>query len=222
MADKKTYAIYLIVSPELKMYVGMTHDINQRFGKYKGLARKNKNTSQRLLTESLALYDWDDHDTSILRSAIPTKAEAFVWERYYIHKLSTFLTDHGLNLTRGGDGVDNWTADRREEQRDRMRTLTEDGENPLHSKMSKNKALAACRTEEYRANHSEIMAAIYADKDGTYNDTPVKQMTLEGYVVDTFKSFKKAADATGSRATKISDCVNGRRKTHNGYLWERA
>ena len=197
------------------MYVGMTHDASKRFDTYRRVASRKKETDQRLLSDSLARYGWDDHEVSILRSAIPTKSEAFVWERYYINKLDTFLTTHGLNLTRGGGGVDNWTADRRKEHARLMRFL-------MSTNVERQDRMrATCRSEAYRASHSEIMAAVYAAKDNHHFDTPVLQKSLDGQHIATYDSIRKAADATGSRADKISACMNGRRQTHNGYLWER-
>lgn len=214
MADKKTFSIYLIVSPELKMYVGMTHDVSRRFAEYKKIARLKKKTAQRELADSLIKYGWDTHDASILRSAIPSKREAYVWERYYIHTLNTFLTDHGLNLTRGGEGVDNWTPERRESHAEYMRALM------LRGGGRQDKMRDTCQSEKYRAEHSELMSAIYADKEEHHLDRRVVQRALDGEYLSTYDSFRKAAEATGSRATKISDCANGRRKTHNGYRWE--
>lgn len=222
MADKKTFSIYLIVSPELKMYVGMTHDVSRRFAEYKKIAASAADNAQRELSTSLRLYGWDAHETSILRSAISSRSEAFVWERYYIHKLDTFLTDHGLNLTRGGDGVDNWTDERREEHAESMREMMLGGSNPMRNPKHVETMRKACRAEEYRTNHSEIMAKIYADKETHHLDLAVVQKALDGEYLATYESIRKAAEATGSRTTKISDCINGRRKTHNGYLWEKA
>jgi group I intron endonuclease len=202
-------------------YVGATRDLKTRFASYAKIAKSKKKNKQRILAASLRKYGWAAHKKRIIREEVCTWEVAQEWERFYIFHLKTFKTDTGMNLTRGGEGLDNWTDEMRKAQSDKMQAITAKGKNPLHTKKAKKKAIKACRSEAYRANHSEIMAAVYAAKDNHHFDTPVLQKSLDGQHLTTYDSLRKAADATGSRADKISACINGRRQTHNGYLWER-
>lgn len=53
------------------------------------------------------------------------------------------------------------------------------------------------------------------------NKRKVGMYDLNGNLLKVFISQKEAAEETNSIASKISLVVNGKRKTHNGYIWKR-
>lgn len=50
---------------------------------------------------------------------------------------------------------------------------------------------------------------------------PVIQMSLDGKIIKEFLSLMDAERATGIGSGRISNCVNGRKKTAGGYIWQR-
>lgn len=49
----------------------------------------------------------------------------------------------------------------------------------------------------------------------------VGQYTIDGVLVEKFKSYSEVERKTGYRAERISDCCNGRIKTYRGYIWKK-
>lgn len=48
----------------------------------------------------------------------------------------------------------------------------------------------------------------------------VSQYSIEGNFIKTYNSEEQAAKETNSKARGISNCVRGRQKTHNGFIWK--
>ena len=92
--------IYKITSPKMRMYVGQSVDIEKRRGEYNRLMNCK---GQLRLYNSLKKYGWKNHKFEIIH--LCKESELNKLEIYYIDLLQTFNTFHGLNLTRGGDGV---------------------------------------------------------------------------------------------------------------------
>ena len=88
--------IYKIISPSSKIYIGQTRNFNKRIEFYRNLRCKK----QSKLFNSLKKYGYENHKIEILE--ICEIAELNDKECYYIKKLNTFETSHGLNLTSGG------------------------------------------------------------------------------------------------------------------------
>jgi len=55
---------------------------------------------------------------------------------------------------------------------------------------------------------------------GSLNKIPVSQKTLSGEFIKKFSSITKASNYTGIKRHQISWCLNGKRKSVNGFLWE--
>lgn len=51
---------------------------------------------------------------------------------------------------------------------------------------------------------------------------PVDQFTLDGWYLNTFISIREAADKTNSLAPLITNCINGKKNKHNGFIWREA
>ena len=49
----------------------------------------------------------------------------------------------------------------------------------------------------------------------------VAQYSLNGELLEVFNSQGEAAEKTNSTQGGISDCIRGRIKTHNGYIWKK-
>ena len=89
--------IYKITSPTNKIYIGQSINIKRRIARYKCLDCKN----QYKLHNSLLKYGWDLHIFEIICECNDDILNEL--EKYYIKYYDTFDTEHGLNLTDGGD-----------------------------------------------------------------------------------------------------------------------
>lgn len=91
--------VYKIISPSNKIYIGKTKNIRKRFLKYSNLICKQ----QVKLFNSFVKYGFENHNVEILflseDNQILCENEIF-----YIQEFKTYNTNHGLNLTKGGDG----------------------------------------------------------------------------------------------------------------------
>ena len=89
--------IYKITSPSGKIYIGQSKDINLRIIYYKNARCK----CQQKLYYSILKYGWDVHKFEIIHKC--QELELNDLEAYYIKIYDSFNTEHGLNLTTGGN-----------------------------------------------------------------------------------------------------------------------
>ena len=94
----KICGIYKITSPTGKIYIGQSVDIERRWADHRSMPKSDKGN---LLYNSFLSHGVDSHKFEILERC--SKEMLNERERYYIKKYDTFDTEHGLNLTKGGD-----------------------------------------------------------------------------------------------------------------------
>lgn len=90
------YAVYMHVTPEEKLYIGMTQHIEQRYG-YKG----NGYREQTDFIKTIKKYDWSNIDHKVIASNL-SKEEAEKLEHEAIVLLQT--QENGYNRNDGGSG----------------------------------------------------------------------------------------------------------------------
>jgi group I intron endonuclease len=93
----KICGIYKITSPTGKIYIGQSANIKSRITNYKNARCK----CQQKLYHSIIKYGWDIHIFELIHEC--QESELNDLEAYYIKLYDTFNTEHGLNLTTGGD-----------------------------------------------------------------------------------------------------------------------
>ena len=93
---KKLSGIYKITNPNGKIYIGQSHDINNRFKMYKRLECKG----QKYLYSSLIKYGCDSHIFEILEQCPPKDMNNL--EIKYISYYNSTDRNLGMNLTSGG------------------------------------------------------------------------------------------------------------------------
>lgn len=54
------------------------------------------------------------------------------------------------------------------------------------------------------------------------HSVPVNQLTLNGTLLKRWDTVKEAAEAVNGSRGNISMCLDGKRNSHKGYLWQRA
>jgi hypothetical protein len=94
---KKISGIYKITSPNGKIYIGQSHDIDRRFKMYKRLECKG----QKYLYSSLLKYGYDQHTCEILEQCPPEDMNNL--EVKYIAYYNATNREIGMNLTSGGN-----------------------------------------------------------------------------------------------------------------------
>lgn len=92
----KQIGIYKITSPNKKIYIGQSWDIERRWKKYRILNCK----SQLKLYASFLKYGVDKHKFEILQ--LCDKEQLNELEKYYVDLFQTFNSKYGLNLQDGG------------------------------------------------------------------------------------------------------------------------
>ena len=95
----KICGIYKITSPTDKIYIGQSRNINGRKSQYK----RNFGKNQCRIYNSIVKYGWENHKFEVIHEC--QESELNELERYYIKLYDTFDTEHGMNLTSGGDSV---------------------------------------------------------------------------------------------------------------------
>lgn len=94
---KITCGIYKLTSPTGKIYIGQSKNIELRKHRYEILQCKR----QTKLFASLNKHGWEKHSFDVLCECDQSMLNEM--EMFYIKKYKTFNTNHGLNLTSGGD-----------------------------------------------------------------------------------------------------------------------
>ena len=92
------YTVYKLISPNKKVYIGISKKIERRFKEYEKLRCKN----QILLYNSLKKYGWDNFTKEILYKNL-SKEEAKQKEKEFI--LIYKQLNNSLNITFGGEGA---------------------------------------------------------------------------------------------------------------------
>lgn len=94
----KICGIYRITSPSGKIYIGQSRDIDKRIIHYKNSSCKR----QPILHNSIIKYGWDSHEFKII--FVCDVDDLNKLEMFYIKSYNTFNSEHGMNLTTGGEG----------------------------------------------------------------------------------------------------------------------
>jgi group I intron endonuclease len=93
----KICGIYKITSPNDGIYIGQSNDVIRRKWEYASM----KCHDQPRLYNSLKKYGWNEHTFEIIHKCLESELNNL--EKYYIKFYNSFNTEHGMNLTGGGD-----------------------------------------------------------------------------------------------------------------------
>lgn len=136
----KKSGIYKITSPTGKIYIGQSRNILKRINHYKNL----KCVGQPKLYASIMKYGWDNHNFEIICECEIN--ELIDLEKHYIKEYDTFNTEHGMNLTSGGDGY-SFTENTR-------RKISEAHKGKTHTKKTKQKMSVAHIGKTHSKEHN--------------------------------------------------------------------
>lgn len=98
-SSAKDYKVYIHISPNNKVYIGITHqNFYKRFQNGKGYNR------QKYFYRAIKKYGWDNFKHKILEDNLTYK-EAIEKERYYISLYDSTNPIRGYNVSSGGFGI---------------------------------------------------------------------------------------------------------------------
>ena len=195
------WKVYCHVFPNGKKYVGITHrPVEQRWGKqgegYKG----------QVVYDAIQKYDWDNIEHKILKENL-SQEQACFYERAYIKAWGSHTSVNGYNCTWGGEGTSPYN------------------EEAIYKMWLKNPSLDYvanvfdCNKDTVR----KILDRFGVPKTGRGSKVrmhKVNQYDLTGKYLATYESYKAAAKAVNGSDSSIRNCIKGRQKTANGYIWK--
>lgn len=107
MTNKIICGIYKVTSPSGKIYIGQSENIYRRWrlynSKYVLSCKSYKGSYPQHLLNSLRKYGSEPHQFEIIEVCEYGKLNER--EMYWIEVFDTYKTPHGMNCTKGGDGV---------------------------------------------------------------------------------------------------------------------
>jgi len=240
--------IYKITSPNNKIYIGQSIDIENRVKKNysKGLCK-----NQIFLYNSIKKYGWNNHKFEIVKECMINELNYL--EKFYIKFYNSFNTKNGLNLRSGGSS----TSKVSEITKEKMSKSWENGKRTNKSKELHNAARKInqytidnvfIRTWDYISQvenelgfyRSNICKACkgkcysaygyrwsYIDEEKTYNTMrmgmkqriPVYQYSLNGEFIKKWDFVNDAAIYVNGSVVGINKCCHGIYKKAYKYIW---
>lgn len=189
-----------------KIYVGQHKGID--FGDYWG--------SGVALNKAYEKYGREVFDRDVVFYAT-TKHELDELEKYYIDAFNS-MAPNGYNIAEGGHGgyTGVLSAESRKKISDYFKGRPKSKEH--REKLSKVKKGVPThkQTEETKEKLRRLKTGLPAWNKG--KGTPVEQLTIEGKYIKTWGSLTEASQK-GFNASKISECIHGKRPHHRGFLW---
>lgn len=196
-----------------KCYIGQTVNVKRRNNDWNNL---NIKYGGHTVENARKKYGTDGFTFEILKEC--PNDEMNEWEMYYIKKYNS-KAPNGYNATDGGDS----TCERTEEIKMKI-SISKRGKK--HSVETKTKMSVAQKgkskpkvADALKGRKRPDITAALKGKYNTKCSKPVEALDkTTGKVVYVFPSAKEA-ERHGFYNSNISDCCNGKRKSHKGYIW---
>lgn len=235
------YTVYRHVTPNGKMYVGITsQDVKQRW------RRGNGYYNNKHFYSAINKYGWDNIRHEVLLSGL-SKNDANLAEMIFIHYWKLTDSNYGYNIENGGDAIDKHS----DETKRKISESHKGKRNPFYGKrhslemrqkMSRDRAgekhpnygkpmserqrqmLSEHRRGEsnpmYGRHHSDKAKRKISDGQSKRRIRQIDPRTNETLMV--FESMHEASRTIGVPACKICACCKhyAGRKTASGYKWE--
>lgn len=222
LKEKADYKVYKHTAPNGKIYIGITRLApEKRWLNGRGYARNQH------FYKAIKKYGWDNFTHEIV-ATFETASEACAEEQRLIQLYDTTNPEKGYNGTSGGEHYEH-TPETKEKLRQ------------AHLGNSYNKGVPF--TEERKRHLSEHHADVRGEKNPNYGKKkppeeiarrlahreykkgsdhpaakPILQFTKDGIFVKRWGSIAEAADQYCR--TCIKDCLKGKYKVGNGFVWK--
>lgn len=193
--------IYKITSPNNKIYIGRSSNIEKRFKQYKSFNKSNN--SQIKLIRSFNKYGIENHIFEIIEECLfeELNIKERYWQDYY-----DVISEKGLNLI-----------------------LTKTNEKPtvfsietrikmsLSHKGKKKKPFTKTHIENLSKSHKgKIVSEETKNKMGVV----ILQYDLNLNLINEYKTITEASQNTNIRLSNIQQVCKNKRKTAGGYIWK--
>lgn len=195
------WRVYCHTFPNGKKYVGITkRSPEERWHKdgsgYKG----------QVVYDAIVKYGWDNIKHEVLKDNL-TEQQAQSYEKEYIKALNSHITTYGYNCTWGGEGANTFNDEAiydcwlRHPSLDYVANLFECNKDTVRKVLDRQGVPKVGRGSKVLMHK-------------------VNQYDLTGKYLATYESYKAAAKAVNGSDSSIRNCIKGRQKTANGYIWK--
>ena len=215
--------IYKITSPNNRIYIGQSVDIEKRFKGYKRFYVKNK--KQTKLHRSFLKYGVINHTFEVIKEC--EISELNYYERYY-QDLYDCL-NNGLNCTLTKTNDKSGKASK--ETLLKMSQVQKGNQNWLgkkHSEESKIKMSLAAKGRKHsdEVNKSKGRKGRTSNRIGCFSEKHPRSLTvlqydLEGNFIKEWVCLMDIKREYNYNAGNISQCINGKFKTAYKFIWKR-
>ena len=220
------FYVYCHTSPSGKKYVGISINPKKRWGSGRGYKKNYR------FWRAINKYGWDNIQHDILASDL-TEQEAVEMEKKLVAEWNLTDFEYGYNLREGGDGSLSEYS-RSLMSKSRIGNTNAKGKTPSDEVRSR----ISLSLKKYYSEHPNPMQGRKRavnpiakepkpkkpprDLFGENNPSakPVRQLSLDGQVVNEFSYATKAARELNIDLSSIIKCCRGKAKQCGGYCWE--
>ena len=227
------WAVYKIISPNNRVYIGISSNIERRKSEY----AKIKCKSQPVLYNSLIKYGFESHKFEVLEDFVSDYSYAGVIEKKWINEYKSNCIKYpdlrGLNVRDGANGGNNVGAAMKEDTKEKLRQANL---GKKYSEETKAKVSLALKNRVQKERTQELKDKMRKIKLGTKHTEQAKksmslaqqnqkgkrvlQYTLEGEFINEYISLNLAARELGISAACIHRVVHGKREKTKGFIFK--
>jgi len=202
-------AIYKIISPSGKIYIGQSWEIEKRFKHYKNLHNK----AQKYLYNSFIKNGVENHKFEIVHE-LPIDVEQEVLDRYEIFYWQCYkdLGFEMLNIKEPG------SRGRHSEESKLKISIGKQGNTVCVGRILSN----ATKNKMRKASKGKKKTLVHAKNNGKSHEKSIIQREVNGKHIKNWSSATKAALELNLNQSHINNALKGRTQTKNyayGYLW---
>lgn len=223
--QNKKYSIYKLTSPNNKVYIGVTSNIEKRFQCYS----RNYCKLQPLIYKSLLKYKWENFNKEILFSNL-TRDNAFIKENELVKEYKKL--GNSLNIISGGTINAKFRSlpviiynINTKENLGEFKNCSEAAKNFNESVFG---FLHSVKLKTYHHKEFIIIPKELNQKEILNNIKifwrryKIVQLTREFEYINTFNSAREASrfiSGGSNNASVITECLRGEKNTYANYLW---
>ena len=220
--EENNYCVYMHICPNGKKYIGVSNNINRRWG-----SMGQEYSQCKKFYYAIRKFGWLNIKHKILEENI-NKETAYKKEKEYISKYQTTNCKYGYNMTTGGSGVPNNSGYRRVEQYDitgkyiRTFDTCKEAANSLGLKSS-GEISKICRKYKGHVSSHGFIFRYEGDSLDLHllirpNCIEIYQLDENKTIINKFPGLSYASKYINCDQSVISKAITRRSKTY-GYYW---
>jgi group I intron endonuclease len=206
--------IYKITSPTGKIYIGQSTDIENRKSHYKNYDCK----TQPAIYNSLKKHGWENHTFEILEECdIKVLGQREKYWKIYFNSVK-----EGLNCRldeEAGGYLEQSTKDKISKAL-KGRDITR-WSNKIYTKNRNSKVSKSLKGKLKTQAHKDKISLTKTGKPNVNKRVPVLQYDLQGNFIKEWESQKQAALILNINYQGINNCMLGKTKSSNGFIWKK-